>query len=207
VNRRFNPDDEPQPNAWSLDVATGVWDEVPNAPWFPCATDDTCDWSDFADEDRVLAPVGGSLLVEVEAEDLALLDPATLTWTHVPEPPFSLRLHHMIAAADDLVLAMPTDVADGPGLGVAGLFDLNTGDWSTFDIETTLAYNRWTSVNTGDAVLLGDHTATPTHAFDVRDRTFRSPTDVERATWLDQVTGWAFGFRTDELIDAFSARD
>jgi hypothetical protein len=70
-----------------------------------------------------------------------------------------------------------------------------------------LAYNRWTSVNTGDAVLLGDHTATPTHAFDVRDRTFRSPTEAERATWLDQVAGWAFGFRTDELIDAFSARD
>lgn len=207
VNRLFTPDDEAQPNPWSLDLSTGMWDTVPNAPWFPCATDDTCDWTDFEDEDRALAHVGATLLVEFEAENLALLDPATLEWTDVPEPPFSLRQHDMIAAADNLVLAMPTDFADGPSVGVAGLFDLNTGNWSTFDIETTLANYRWTTVHTDGAVLVGDHTTTPTFAFDLHDRSFRSPTEVELATWLDKVAGWAYGFRTDELIDAFSARD
>ncbi len=205
VNRIFTPDDESQPNAWSLDLATGQWNAVPNAPWFPCATDDTCDWSEFENEDRALAHVGTSLLVEFEAENLALLDPATLEWTDVPEPPFSLRQHYLIAAADDLVLAMPTDFTDGPSVGVAGLFDLSTSNWSTFDIETTLANYRWTTVHTDDAVLVGDHTTTPILAFDLHDRVFRNPTEAELATWLDHVAGWAYAFRADDLIDAFSA--
>jgi len=207
VNRVFTPNDESQPNAWSLDLATGQWDAVPNAPWFLCATDDTCDWSDFEDEDRALAHVGASLLVEVEAENLALLNPSTLEWTDVPEPPFSLRQHYLIAGADDLVLAMPTDFADEPSVGVAGLFDLRTGNWSTFEIETTLANYRWTTVQTDQAILLGDHTTTPILAFDLHDRLFRNPTESELATWLDHVAGWAYAFRVDDLIDAFSARE
>ncbi len=207
VNRMFTPDGESQPNAWALDAATGTWNTVPNAPWFPCAAGDTCNWSDFEDEDRALAHVGGSLLVEFEAENLALLDPATMAWTDVPEPPFSLRQHDMITAADDLILAMPTDFADGPSAGTAGLFDLSTGNWSAFDIETTLANYRWTTVHTDEATLLGDHTTAPILAFDLRDRSFRSPTEAELGTWLDHVAGWAYGFRTDELVDAFSARD
>lgn len=209
INSIFADDDGPPLNAWSIDLASGAWEPVPNPPWLPCTTDDTCDWSAFPEEDRALVPLANSLLVEVEADDLAILDASTLTWTDVSDAPFSLRQHHVFAATDDAVLALPTDFAfdDEPVLAEVGVFDVGTGTWQSFDIERDVASYRWSVVRTDKAVLLGDHTTTPTLVFDLIDRSFRDASDTERAIWLDQVTGWATNFRTDDLIEAFARRN
>ena len=203
--RQFRPDREPVGRSWTFDTNSGTWSALENPPWLPCAADDTCDWSNWDDE-QVLIEIDGGVIVEVVPGDLAVLDASSLTWTDLVEPPFGLGRHDLVDTGAGYVVAMPIEdgIDDAAVPATAGLLDLDGLTWSTIEVEIDPAFATWTRVVTDDAVLLGDHTPAPTTVFDLATLDFREPTAAEREIWLARVTGWAYAFRPHDLADAFA---
>lgn len=198
------------PQPWAYDVANDSWAPVPNPTWIECVATETCDWVPVGDpNDTVVAATTTRLVVEVAEGDLGMLDPATMTWVDIGEPPFEVRGHHTIAIDDDTLISMPTlhDPAP-PETVVFGVLDLDADTWVTSDLPGIEIGWNWTTITTPDSILLATSpdyvTATaPDLALDRATMQFRPTTPADDASWLGAFSGYTVDIV--ELMGALGA--
>lgn len=197
---------------WSYDAREDTWQPVPNPPWLECTATDTCDWETVGEPDlQVITATSTRLIIEVADDDLALLDPSTMTWTNLPEPPTGLRFRHTFAVDDATLVALPTyqDQAPTPDDRIAVL-DLGTNTWVLHDVPASDPAPTWTSITTADAILLAPRAnyetlIAPQLALDRHTFEARPVTRADAAAWLARVTGPSVDAR--ELAAALDRAD
>lgn len=195
------------PTMWAYDLTADWWEMVPNPPWLACTADDSCDWSpELEADERVVGATSTQLVFEVADNDLAMLDPTTMTWTDLGPPPFDLRTHVSFVVDDETLVALPVSF-EVQSSATYGVLDLTTDMWTTGELPDDQISLWWTAAVARDSALFGTGEfttpATPTLAFDLTTHELRPPSEADQRRWLETVAGPSMPI--DDLLAALGS--
>jgi hypothetical protein len=204
--------DLPAPVAF--DPVTNSWTVVPAPEWVDCT--DGCWWGDrheFPDPQFFRTTPAG-IVAWLPGGTYGLLDPTTLTWRRMDDPPIPLPGPIVVAVGNDRLMALPGPTGampDTQSVGIAAWLDLTSGTWSTQQIIDPAGRTPpvwWEPRWWGDVVLLGydsDEVGNPPLvAIDLSTGETRAPTQDELTAWPalieqmpidDLITTWGLRLR------------
>jgi hypothetical protein len=200
----------------AFDPTTNTWSIVPTPEWVDCTdrSSDDCRWGarhEFPDP-HVFRTTPAGIVAWLPDGTYGLLDPTTLTWRRMDDPPIALPGPVVAAVGNDRLVALPGPTGETPeaqSIGTAAWLDLVSGTWTTQQIldPTGLSAPVWWEPRWwGDVLLLGydsdEVDNPPLVAIDLTTGETRSPTPDESSAWpglVDQMP-------IDDLIAAWNLR-
>jgi hypothetical protein len=180
-----------------FDPAINTWAIVPTPDWVNCTggSPDGCWWGarhEFPDP-HVFGTTPAGIVAWLPDGTYGLLDPTTLTWRRMDDPPIALPGPIVAAVGDDRWVALPGPTGELPetqSIGVAAWLDLVAGTWTTQQIVAPSGLTPpvwWEPRWWGDALLLGydsDEIGNPPLvAIDLSTGETRAPTEDELTAW------------------------
>jgi hypothetical protein len=202
--------EDPLRSPWAYDLASDTWKEVSDPEWLVCPAPD-CTWSqphEYGDAwIELMTPHG--LVLTLPDSSIGVLDPVSLTWRRLDDPPFastppyeSLTYRSQYLAGNRWIVSVPYGIPPGDRASpTVGVLDVVEGTWRTFELWEGEAAIGWVQKRTARALVLAPDpratTALPSLAIDVTTGEPRIATDDDLAAARSLLAG---SFTADELL-------
>ncbi len=199
-----------------FDPIANIWSVVPPPEWVSCTggSSEGCWWRsrhEFPDP-HFFGTTPSGIVAWLPDGTYGLLDPMSLTWRRMDDPPIALPGPVVAAVGDDRLVALPGPTGATPetqSIGVAAWLDLVSGTWTTQQIIDPSGLTPpvwWEPRWWGDVMLLGydsDEVGNPPLvAIDLSAGETRAPTQDELTAW----PGLTDMMPIDDLITTWGLR-